>query len=196
MKNIELIKLINEEIQNFDFLGNEAYNKEEEKVNLLKNEDFQKQFICDSLIDKNNIKTEISDARLGGDWEYGNQASHLSILNNFEIVYQFDANKEPIEFSLKFEGDNVPIRVNATYDSGSYDTAPNGEADYSYIEWTGIDVTLWTSDGVEIDFISFKKAPEKIKSIFIRHYTESLIAKKSLGTNEINRDDISSIPYC
>jgi hypothetical protein len=47
-------RIINEEISEFDFLGNEQYLKEQEVVDLLKNEDFQKQFICDSLLSNLN----------------------------------------------------------------------------------------------------------------------------------------------
>ena len=58
MKNKQLIKIINEEISGFDFLGNEEYLKEEEDINILKNEDFQKQFICDLLLKrKEKVKT-------------------------------------------------------------------------------------------------------------------------------------------
>ena len=67
-KNI--IRIINEEASNFDFLGNEDYLKEREILDLLQNEEFQKQFICDSLLErKNKIKTDVFESKLGGDWE-------------------------------------------------------------------------------------------------------------------------------
>src|ERR1035437_5253077 len=53
----DIIKIINEEASNFDFLGNDDNMKEQEIIDLLQNEEFQKQFICDSLLErKNKIK--------------------------------------------------------------------------------------------------------------------------------------------
>ena len=49
MKN-DFVEIINEEIKNFDFLGNDEFLKEQEVTDLLINEDLQKQFICDSLL--------------------------------------------------------------------------------------------------------------------------------------------------
>ena len=45
MKNKKIIKIINEVITEFDFLGNDEHLKGQEDITLLKNEDMQKQFI-------------------------------------------------------------------------------------------------------------------------------------------------------
>ena len=40
----DFIRIINEEISEFDFLNNQQYQKDREYVDLLNNEDLQKQF--------------------------------------------------------------------------------------------------------------------------------------------------------
>lgn len=191
------IKIINEEISNFDFLGNEEYAKEEENINLLKNEDFQKQFICDSLVNGKLIKIIHDNAQINGDWEEGNDATHLNISYLVDVTYQYDANNEPAKFSLQFDGNNVGIDVHASMDSGNYGEyiPPSGEAYYTEIEWNDIDVVLTTVDGDEIDFIAFRKAPSKIQSLFIRDYTESIIINKTMETN-IKKENPENISYC
>jgi len=198
MEKKDFIKIINEEISNFDFLGNDAQVKEEESYNLLKNEDFQKQFICDSLTNKKNIKTKITDANVGGDWEDGENAKNLSIEYYLDVEYLYDSNKEPAKFTLNFNGSNIRIDIDSDYDSGNWGNyvAPSGGDYYRYIEWGDIDVSLSTLDGDVIDFIAFRKAPIKIQNLFIREYTENIIANKTLETNNIKKDNIQTIPYC
>ena len=64
MINNDIIRIITEEISEFDFLGNDKYQKENESIDLLKNEEFQKRFICDALLSKNNIGINIYDSRI------------------------------------------------------------------------------------------------------------------------------------
>ena len=47
-----ILKTINEEISKFDFLGNDNYQSLMENIELIENEDFQKQFIADFLTGK------------------------------------------------------------------------------------------------------------------------------------------------
>ena len=194
----DFIKIINEEISNFDFLGNEQYLKEEENFELLKNADFQKQFICDSLINNNKIKQHITDARIGGDWAEGNDASKLTIEYFVDIEYLYDPSKEPAKFTITFDSENVGIGIYASHDPGSYGNfiEPSDVAEYTNIEWRDIDVSMSTSNGDEIDFIAFKKAPPKIQTLFIREFTETFIHNETADTESLKTDNIKSIPYC
>ena len=205
MKNKELIRTINEVISDFDFLGNDKYLKEEENVNLLKNEDFQKQFICDSLLKKNNLKIDVYDARIGGNWEEDfEEANTLSIEYFLKITYVYDPNKEPIKFDLNFYADKVDISTSGWHDPGRIggttdsDIAPSGEAWFDRFDWRDIAVDLYTPDGDEIDFLAFKKAPPKIQILFIREFCQDFIGKKTsmpINTPEM-RDNIRNTPYC
>ena len=49
MKHKNFIKIINEEISEFDYLNNEQYLAEQEDIKRLQEEFFQKQFIMDSI---------------------------------------------------------------------------------------------------------------------------------------------------
>lgn len=208
MQKKDFIKIINEEISNFDFLGNEAYLKEQESIDLLRNEDFQKQFICDSLlsindrkkIERNNkIKTKVSDSRVGGNWEDNfNDASFLTLEYYLEIEYRYDQTKEPIKFTLNFDSENIPINKSGYFDPGNQERAPEGEEHFSFFAWDAINVTLFTVDGDEIEFTAFNRAPHNIKILFIKEYTENYVVNNTLSIeyNDKINSNLSKSPYC
>ena len=177
-------------------MGNEAHLKEEEAYNLLKNEDFQKQFICDSLINKKNIKTNVTEAQVGGDWENGNTASKLTIDYLVGITYKYDQLKEPAIFTIGFDSQNVGISISTTSNRGDYYNQPSNEDHYNAIRWSDIDVSIFSIDGDTIPFIAFQKAPIKIQELFIREYTEDFIANETADTDRLRKDNVRSIPYC
>jgi hypothetical protein len=202
MSNKNVIKIINEVISEFDFLGNDGNTKEQENIDLLKNEDLQKQFICDSLLNKKErIKIlEVSDSQIGGDWngEEISEANRLSIKYYLKIQYVYDQQKEPIVFNLDFDGDNISIDISGSYDKGSRDVAPYGESWFSALNWNDINVILSTEDGDKIAFETFRKAPEKIQMLFIREYTADFIGNETgmnIRTKEMN-DKVQNVPYC
>lgn len=201
MGNKKIIKIINEEITNFDFLSNDERLKGQENIDLLKNEDMQKQFICDSLLNKKNkIKiVEVTDARIGGNWEGDiDDANKLTIEYYLKIQYAYDPQKKPIIFYLNFDSDDISISKDGFYNKGSNDVAPYGESWFNSLNWNDINVILSTEDGDEIEFIAFKKAPQKIQMLFIREYTADFIGNETnmdIRTREMN-DKIQNIPYC
>jgi hypothetical protein len=206
MKKKELIRTINEVISEFDFLGNDEYLKEEENVNLLKNEDFQKQFICDSLINKKNLKADVYDSRIGGNWEEDNfdDTDRMSIEYFLKIEYKYDQSKEPIKFDLNFYADKVDVGKTGWYDKGRIggttdsDIAPSGEAWFDRFDWRDINVDLYTPEGDEIKFIAFEKAPPKIQILFIREFCQDFImayTNLDIRTPEM-KDKIQNVPYC
>jgi hypothetical protein len=198
----DFINIINEELQKFDFLSNDEYLKEQESVELLLNEDLQKQFICDSLLNRNSkIKIiETIDSRISGNWDEMNfeNADVLTIEYFVKIEYKYDVEKEPIIFDLNFYSDEVRIGVSGYHDSGNgIDRAPEGDSWFDSFEWLDINVTLNTVDGDEIKFVAFEKAPPRIKTLFIRGFTERLIEGQTLEirTREM-KDKIQNVPYC
>jgi hypothetical protein len=206
MEKKDFIKIINEEISEFDFLGNNKQLKEEENYELLKNEDLQKQFICDSLLRlKEKIKVDTLDNVISDDTggAIRREPNYLNIEINTEIEYKYDPLKEPLKFSLYFDGDNVPISVDSDYDPGQWGAttddaiAPSGGDWINYIDWSEVRVRLFTIDGDEVKFTAFEKAPIKIQDIFVREYCESGIEKSGdYSVNLKNTDKIQNIPYC
>jgi len=202
MNKNDFIKLINEEIKDFDFLGNDANQKEVDNINILKNKDLQKQFICDSLLNKNTkIKIDILDAIVSGDYEEGpEESNNVNIEYNLKIFYTSDQSNEPLTFDLTFDGDNVPIGVDSDYDKGNWagtmpdSTAPSGGDWISSVNWGYISVRMWL-DGEEVPFDAFKLAPKRIQNLFIREYCKDAIEDK-IPVKEKRPDSVKNIPYC
>ena len=207
MNNKDFIKIINEEIKKFDFLSNDEFLKEQESNELLLDADLQKQFICDALLNKNDkVKIiKIEDSRIGGNWDESHfeNADSVSLDYNLNMSYQYDSLKEPLLFNLTFQADSINISVDGWQDGGNWGGTmgdaiePSGDAWYNSFDWSDISVNLWTTDGQEIKFIAFEKAPPRIKTLFIRHYTQNFIESKTLElrTPEI-KDKVQDVPYC
>jgi hypothetical protein len=200
MNNKYFIRIINEEIKNFDFLNSDEQHKEQENIDLLMNEDLQKQFICDSLLNRNDkIKNvSISDSKIGGSWneqDFDN-ADKLNIEYNLNLSYVYDSNKEPLDFSISFNGYNVGIVVAGDNDRGDYNTPPTNDSWFKSINWLDINVTLFTVDGEEIPFIAYKKAPQNIRSLFNKEFLEEFISTQT-SMDILDKSNRASITqYC
>jgi hypothetical protein len=180
VKKDNIIMIINEELENFDFLGNDEYNKEKEGFDLLSNEDFQKQFICDSLLKRRDkLKVRVTDSGVGGNWETNNpeDISFLTLEYFTEIEYKYDPAKEAVKFTLNFDSDRISVSAGGYYNPGNWGRyePPEGDTWYDSIDWMDINVTLFTMDGDEIEFNAFKRAPADIQNLFVREYVESYI---------------------
>jgi len=201
------IEIINEEISNFDFLGNDEFLKEQEVIDLLQNEDLQKQFICDSLLERNDkVKiVEIGDSHITGNWDESDKDDADRVILDYSInmEYLYDAEKESLKFNLIFHGEHIDISVDGWYDPGHWSgtmadsSEPSGEAWFDGFEWTDIDVTLYTMAGDDIQFTAFENAPPKIQILFIREYVQNFIESETLElrTQEV-KDKVQNTPYC
>jgi len=199
----DFIKIINEEIQEFDFLGNDEHSKEMEVISLLKNEDFQKQFICDALLRKIEVKNNVTDNMVSDDSKLFTGPNHIDIEILVEVTYKYDQSKEPVQFELAFVADNIEVDTDSDYDAGRWGVstddavAPSGGDWINYINWDKIKVDLFSTEGDEIEFLAFEHAPPKIQTLFVREYCESNIEDKSDYRIEVERaDKIQNIPYC
>lgn len=200
MNKKNFIRIINEELKNFDFLGNDELQKEQDNIDLILNEDLQKQFICDSLLNrKSKIKISyIGDARMTGNWNASNKddADKLTLEYNITIEYQYDATKEPLKFDLNFVGNDIRMSVSGNNDRGDYLTPPSNEYWINSIDWSSIDVMLFSKDGDEIKFIAYEKAPLKIQNLFVREFLENFISTHTdMDVNE-KPDNTSITQYC
>lgn len=205
VKNI--IDIIAEEVKQFDFLGNDERNKEQEINELLMNEELQKQFICDALLGKTDkVKIEkIEDSYLTGNWDEFNQedADRLSLEYSLIIDYHYDRTKPPIRFNLYFNADRINISVGGWYDPGRWGGTmadaiePSGESWYDGFDWSDIDVNIYNTEGDEIEFKAFKNAPPKIQELFIKHFVQGFIENQSLEfRTDDQKDKIQDVPYC
>lgn len=203
MNKQEIIKIITEEIQEFDFLGNDEHSKEMEIINLLKNEDFQRQFICDALLRKNLVKNNVTDNMVSDDSRLFSGPNHMNVEIRVDVTYKYDQSKEPVEFGLEFVADNIEVDTDSDYDAGRWGVstddaiAPSGGDWINYINWDKIEVNLYSMDGDEIEFNAFVKAPANIKTLFVREYCENNIENKSDYRIEVDPTDKTEInSYC
>nr|MDA3779927.1 hypothetical protein [Bacteroidales bacterium] len=156
-----ITEIINNEISNFDFLGNDEFLKEQEIIDLLNNEELQKQFLSDSLLNKNDkIKiVKFIDSNIIGNWDELNteDANHLSLDYSVDIEYLYDSTKKPLLFNLNFNSDKIDVK------------------DDNSINWNDIDVSILTMNDDDIDFNVFNNAPENIQTLFIQQFIQDFI---------------------
>jgi hypothetical protein len=203
----EIIKIIAEEVEQFDFLGNDKRLKEQEINDLLMNEELQKQFICDALLETNDkVKTvNVEDSYVTGNWDERNteDADRLSLVYSVDVDYHYDSEKQPVRFNLYFHADKIDISVDGWYDAGRWGGTmadaiePSGESWYDGFDWGDINVTLSNMDDDEIEFKAFKKAPAKIRELFIKHFVQSFIESETLELRtDDQKDSIDITSYC
>jgi hypothetical protein len=182
MRKKDFIRIINEEITEFDFLSNDKHLKEQEDIQLLENKEFQKQFIIDSITRMRDlIKVDNSDTHISNDPDVQDEDYHndLMIEANINVEYTYDPSKSPIKFSLSFDGERINYYTDYEYDPGDYHTQPYGKTWYTEIAWDDIKVELFTDEGDEINFTALDDAPNTIYKLFVRAYIESLIESKT-----------------
>lgn len=185
-KNI--IKIINEEIVDFDFLNNEKENKSKENWSKILNTEIQKQFIVDSISHRNKIKIIDNDIKIGGNYDsFYDEASWISIEYVVKIQYNYNDNENPIIFTLAFYSDKVEISEDGVYVPAKISGLPEDsypeeyDAWIDYVDWLDIDVILSGAEfgDDEIRLNEFDKAPSKIKILFIKSYVKDIIESKT-----------------
>lgn len=184
MNNKTIIDLIKEELEQFDFLSNQERLKEQKDSHILANEDFQKQFIKDSLIpDSNKIKyLGASDVYLSSEWESElntEDVDKITLTYNPTFEYTYDSQKPPIKLQLYFDGNSVPVQLEGKTDVGDRITPGSAESWFDFIDWNAIDVDLLDEDGNDYEFTAFKKAPRNLQAMFIKEYVGDFIKDKT-----------------
>lgn len=177
MNKGDVIKIIKEEIGEFDFLDNEEYLKEQENVDLLQNEEFQKQFIIDSITNfKEKIKnTDVFEANLG---EPNYEEDYDNIVFQYGVTLDYNYVGTDLRFSLFFETNDLTVSWNTDKDSGDYYNEPYTKTTFKNVEWGAIVVQLMTEGGDPIPFTAFDNAGTKTQELFVRAYTEDVVRDK------------------
>lgn len=183
----KIIKVVNETISEYDFLGMNKLKEQQQYYELIENEDFQKQFITDFMLGKTDKYKIVntSDAKISGDYtdDYmQDQTNHINIEYGVRIEYKYDSNKEPVQFELYFDNDErINISIGGKEDSINTDRGTQHITDswITYVEWDKINVNLYSIEGDEIEFKALKKAPQNIKELFVREFTKDLIESET-----------------
>ena len=161
-----LIKIINEEISEFDFLGMKEIKEEENFASMVNSRDFQVSLMND--LATKNYNNNITD------FDINTTYSNIDDLNDFDdiitfeygadFVYNFNENK--ISLYLSIDGD-VPFDISGEYRSATYLSPPEKprieKADYKYAT-----INLYTKDGEQID-ISWVNKNNQLKQKIIEN---------------------------
>ena len=154
MDTKEIIKILNEEIDRFDFLGMDVKEATDAKKNLVNSKDFKVNFVNDIL---ENNRDSIKFSEVVGSKKDNNNPNDIFNVGNSELFYEihmyYEFNGKEYELTLLLEGKNVI-------------TEPS-------IDWEDIDVTLVFDDtGEEVD-IDWLKNDENIYKEFIKSLIKS-----------------------
>jgi hypothetical protein len=192
MKLKDIYRIINEEIVQFDFLSNESLIKETESVELLSQRNFQRSFIIDSIT---NMREKINlnntpEAHIT-EPDYDENQDNIDFEYYIEIIYQYQIPQNnnnnpipqnednpitPIPFNIDFSGKPLKIYMDGYSDPGDgYTQPPEGDTWMNSVNWSDIEVKLFTPDGQEIPFAELGQASEKTRELFIRAYCESIL---------------------
>ena len=157
---MKLLDIINEEINEFDFLGHNKRQKENDTLATLNDFDFQKQFIIDSVDNPEKINLNSTKAKITGDWR-NNDSKDLTVEYRTIVTYEYYKDEE-ISFVLNFVGENI------SYNNGTDDRWFNN------IDLSNVVVEYFDSYGKKLDFKAYKAAPDKIKYLFKKKYIGGL----------------------
>lgn len=162
-----LISLITEEINNFDFLNNDKRIKENNDINILKTDEFQKQFIIDSIENNDKIKKTAIDTDVNNLFrKYGDiKNNYIDIHIEIGYEYNYDSSKEPALFNINFNGNRVRI----------LDGELNNEEDINNIDWNQISASISSKNGDKIEFRMFRMANDRIKELFLKKNIRELL---------------------
>ena len=153
MDTKNLIKIINEEIDRFDYLGMDIKEESDAKKSLINSKEFKIEFVNDILENNtNNIKF----AEVVGSKKDNNNPNDIFNIGKSDLYYEihmyYEYKSKEYELTLLLEGKNIKSEPT--------------------IEWLDIDVTLVLDEnGEEID-IDWLKTDEDLYKEFIKSLIE------------------------
>lgn len=185
MKKKDIYKIINEEISGFDFLNSKIQEQEEETIRTLSDENFQKEFIIDSIT-RMREKIKIIDTGdmylTKPDSDFNDDTDKLDLAYFLTVKYNYQG--KDLEFSMYFQADDLIVHYDNYSEPGDRYQPSEREKWISNFPWDRIDVDIFTVHDEKIEFSGIDKASDKTKELFIRSFLEDLIK------NEIDNVDI------
>jgi hypothetical protein len=177
MEKKHIIRLINEEIGDYDFIGLDKMNEEDSNNMLLNGKEFQTQFVFDVVNNfKNTIKLADVNASSSNDEDLFKNGSETGDAFNLEydvdIIYNYLGKSIPL--TLVFEGHNIQYGMGGYYNAGNYDMQPEGDAYFTYINWSDINLTVYDGDGGEVK-MKWIRGNKPLYDTFIKKFTEDII---------------------
>ena len=170
-KNI--LKLINEVYNEFDFLNNDEMIEENKIKSLLNEKFFQKQFIVDSIsyIDE---KIEVNDI----DFTMKENENEVLIGYSCDIEYEF--NNEKLNFILN-------IGKLSLFETEVYKNKKNlllENINERFIDWNNLPVKMITKNGDIIELEELYNEPKEIRIEFFKSYMGEFLETGDLNNGE------------
>jgi hypothetical protein len=119
MKKKELYRIINEEVSEFDYLGLDQENKDNESIKLVESRDFQIQFVSDVITDfKNDEKFScdyVYDSKRNDNMINHTQTEGLDVSFDLDIDYQYQGDVVSVYIILESDNMEIEDRVNSDW---------------------------------------------------------------------------------
>ena len=173
MKNI--IKLITEEIEEFDFLDTEKEQQNSKFNNILNSKSFTNRFINDVAFNfEDKIKFDKSNelSAVVNDEEIINGNESLDIDYDVDIKYLMNGKYLPLAIGI--EGQGVPYELGSSYEQGDHMHPSYSNVWFENINWDEIKVKLYDKDGTLINEELLEGVDLNTKERFIRNFIEPL----------------------
>jgi hypothetical protein len=171
-----LIKIINEEVSGYNYLGKDEIDNERELHNLINNKDFQRRFIEDVIANK-NIKYGTIDTQVDGEYR-----TSLRFYYEVDVTYTIPEYTNPIKFIVGADANNVAISVDSKmFDENNRWVAPSERCVITYVDWDKIGVYFNMPDGHYMDTDQFtpdifndKQLKERFLKVFLGPFIEEV----------------------
>jgi len=177
MENKQLIRIINEEISNFDYLSQEQIQEEDNMQGVLKSRDFQTKLVYDLINNWNNpniIKNkQVIEQTSNVDQLEPDSVQRLNVSFIADFNYDYSGNEMPL--TIIVEGQDMWQDLQVNRDGGDYMTPPSADATLNY-DWTEIGVKVMY-DGeyeVELDWL-YEEKNKKLYEKFVQHFVGNLL---------------------
>lgn len=150
---VDILKIIKEEISNYDFLGLDEIAKEDEYKTIINSKQFQTQFVNDVINDINNdskfkkINTLYKSMSIDNAGFINEEPLHF----DFEIEMIYTYNNTDINLNLMFDGDNIEYDFRIDKSIGDHDTPTYNDFVFEDINWNDVKFNMFTNDGYEIE---------------------------------------------
>jgi hypothetical protein len=176
MAKKQIIRLINEEISNFDFLGLDEIKQEDSIESVLKSRDFQVRFV-------NDVLRNFNDGTIFKDKEEIEQSSNVEDLQpdgyeklnvTYIIDFKYNYQGKDMPLSIIIEGNNVWYDLQVTNDPGDWYTPPSGEASLD-IDWNDFGVKIMYDGEIEVELDWLYKNKELYKK-FVQMFIGNLVS--------------------
>jgi len=170
-----LIRILNEEVSNFDYLSQEQIQEDDNVEQVLKSRDFQTKLVYDLVNSWNNpniIKNkEVIEQSSNVEDLEPDSTQRLNV--SFIADFKYDYNGQELPLSIIVEGENMWQDLNVTRDAGDYYTEPTADATLDY-DWKDIGVKIMYDGAIEIELNWLYENEEKYKK-FIHYFVGHLL---------------------